>query len=565
LVPPPPFVLQRARGRAPARLAMPDRFRRLLASSVVLPLLLPGCGKLERMLGLEDEKREEGKEGKADKDGKTPGKGDDAPAPDIDGSAPPEPLARSDHKLRFPGKSGEHMGFDLDKLSKLRALAGAVEIPEWSSPGEGTERHVRDDDLRTAWSCRVRPEQPCAIGIHFPEPAEVEAVRLYAIPSGNKAPHARPKRVRVHTTEGWAEARMADEDREWHVLLGEPVRTRNLSLEVLETWGDGPLQLAELEVYGRSGVARDPLALDPAHAVITFETPVWRQKLRTNTAGPAFVETVDVDGRLRRLLPGSALVGRMGDRMLLVERASWSTCNDHQGAYDLLDTHTRVVVPLGDMGGFAGDVFRHAGGLGFAIGRADAYEAHAQGVVLDEGTYERRSTDRLEQRKPDELFAAWGMESTPLPHDDARPLDDPPTGCGPAQAPALAALRAHLPKRTKLVAAQWYACSMDEGSRLLLTTGGACGKQWHVAMLDAEGELVGERAGKQSGMHARLRRIDGGSFLVELWGSNDQPRLLLAQGDGLVDVGEATAFSLRPPAGCRKQCATGFEDLGPGS
>jgi hypothetical protein len=274
---------------------------------------------------------------------------------------------------------------------------------------------------------------------------------------------------------------------------------------------------------------------------------------------------VDLDGRLRRLLPGSALVGRAGDRMLLVERASWSTCDDHQGAYDLLDTQTRVVVPLGDMGGFAGEVFRHTGGLGFAIGRASEYETHLQGVVLDEGAYERRSTDRLEQRKSDELLGAWGMETKPLLRDDVRPLDDPPSGCGPAEAPLLAALRARLPKRTKLAAGQWYACTMDGGSRLALTSGGACGKQWYVAVLDAEDEVVGERSGTQAGTHVRLRRLDGGSLLVELWGADDRPRLLLAEGEGLADVGEATAFSLRPPAQCRTRCDVGFEDLGPGS
>jgi hypothetical protein len=535
---------------------MPALPRRLLVPLALL--LLPGCGKLQALLGLGGEQDPPRKA--------PPTPVVDAPAPDLGGgSAPPEPLVRADHKLRFPGKSGEHMGFDLDKLSKLQALAGAVEIPEWSAPGEGTERHARDDDLRTAWSCRVRPEQPCAIGIHFPEPAELEVVRIYAIPAGGGGSRARPKRVRLHTSEGWAEARMPDENGMWHVLLGEPVLTRNATLEILEVHGDGPLQLAELEVYGRSGVPRDPLALEVGRTVVTFEPPIWRKKLRTSTAGPAFVESVDVDGRLRRLLPGTALVGRTGDRMLLVERANWTTCDDHQGAYDLLDTHTRVLVPLGDMGGFAGDVFRHTSGLGFAVGRADGYEAQLQGVVHDEGAYERRSTDRLEQRKPAKLLGDWGMEGTPLSRDDARPLDDPPSGCGPAQAPALEAVRATLPKRTKLVASQWQACTLDDGGRLLLTTGGACGKQWQVVVLDAEGELVGQRAGTQPGTHTRLRRLDGSSLLVELWGDDDRPQVLLVEGIGLVDVGEAAGLSLRPPAGCRKRCDVGFEDLGPGS
>lgn len=541
---------------------MPAVPSRLLVLSALL--LLPGCGELERMLGLDEEGDRAKAAAKAEAKAKAAEAAEAAEAqPDLGArSAPPEPLVRSDHKLRFPGKSGEHMGFDLDKLSKLRALAGAVEIPEWSSPGEGTERLVRDDDLRTAWSCRVRPDRPCAIGIHFPEPAEVEAVRIYAIPPGGKTSRARPKRVRLHTAQGWAEARLADEDGLWHVLLGEPVPTRNVSLEILEVYGDGPLHLAELEVYGRSGAPREPLTIDLARTVVTFETPVWRRKLRTSTAGPAFIEAVDVDGRLRRLLPGGALVGRMSDRLMLIERAIWTTCDDHQGAYDLLDTHTRVLVPLGDMGGFPGDVFRHTGGLGFAIGHVDGYQAQVQGVVIDEGVYERRSTGRLEQREPGKLLSDWGVEAKPLPHDGARPLDDAPAGCGPAGVAALDALRVHLPK---LGAEHWHACSLDDGAQLLLSTGGPCGKQWHVVVLDAEGQRRGERTGKEPGMHARLRRLDAGTLLVELWGSADRPRLLQVGSDGLVDVGDATGLSLRPPAGCRKRCDVGFEDLGAGS
>ena len=439
------------------------------------------------------------------------------------------------------------MGFDLDKLSRLRALTGAVEIPEWSSPGEGTERLVRDDDLRTAWSCRVRPEQPCAIGIHFPEPAELEAVRLYAIPRGEKGARSRLKRVRLHTTDGWAEARMADEDGAWHVLLGEPVRTRNVSIEVLETWGDEPLELAELEVYGRSGVARDPLVVDPSRVVITFDGPVWRQKLRTSTAGASFVETVDVDGRLRRLLPGSALVGRLGDRMLLVERASWSTCDDHQGAYDLLDTQTRVVVPLGDMGGFPGNVFRHAGGLGFAIGTASGYEVHVQGVVLDESTYERRITDRLELRKPAELLSAWGMEATPLVHDDAHPLDDPPSGCAPAKAAVL-----RLPDGVKVEGPHLQA------SRRIVTTANILEDDFRLSLptgtVSAEG---------YTGFVAKVQAVDDGTALFVRGGDYTETKVFLndavllnpaidpaRRARRIVLQGEIPSV-VNPPPGCR--------------
>lgn len=527
--------------------------RLLLVSSALL--LLPGCGKLQAMLGLDEDPPPPPK----------PAPPTDEPPPEVDPlSAPPEPLSRASRKLRFPGKSGEHMGFDLDKLSKLYALAGAVEIPEWSSPGEGGERLVRDDDLHTAWSCRPSAEVGCALGIHFPVPADVEVVRLYAIPPGDGSARARPKRVRIHTAEGWAEARLADEDGLWHVLLGEPVRTRNVSVEIMETYGDAPVHVAELEVYGRSGTLRDPLAIDLAHAVVTFEPPVWRKKLRTNTAGRAFLEMVDVDGRVQRLLPGTAVVGRTGDRLLLVERASWSTCDDHQGTYDLLDTHTRVLAPLGDMGGFGGHVFRHAGGLGFAIGRIEGDDPTLEGVVLDQGVYERRTTGRLDEREPTEILADWGAEDVALPHDQAHPLAEPPPGCGPAPAPALERLRPHLPRRTTIDATQWTACSLGGPNQLLVTTGGLCGKRWQVAVLDGEGALLGQRSGKESGTHVRLRRLDESSMLVELWGSGDRPRLMLAE-TGVVEVGTVTGLSLRPPAGCRKRCDVSFEELGQGS
>ncbi|MCX4241500.1 hypothetical protein [Paraliomyxa miuraensis] len=539
-------------------LVSPDRPMHLAArrlSLLLCALLLPGCGKLEALLGLDEDP--------------PPPPPRPAAAAEADPSAepvsaPPEPLVRASQKLRFPGKSGEHMGFDLDKLSKVYALAGAVERPEWSSPGEGSERLVRDDDLHTAWSCRPSSESGCALGIHFPVPAEVEAIRLYALPPGDGPARARPKRIRVHTTQGWAEARLADEDRLWHVLLGEPVQTRNLSVEIMETHGEGPVQLAELEVYGRTGTPRDPLAITLAHTVVAFDPPVWRKKLRTHSAGRAFLERVDADGRLQRLLPGTALVGRTGDRLLLIEQATWSTCDDHQGAYSLLDTHTRVLVPLGDMGGFGGRVFRHTEGLGFGIGRVEGDDAKVEAIVLDEGVYERRTTGRLDQRAPAQMLADWDIEGAPLATDPSGTLASPPPGCEPASATSLAGLRPHLPKRTSLDATQWTACSLGDDHQLLISTGGPCGKQWQVVVLGSEGALLGRRSGKEAGTHVRLRRLDESSMLIELWGADDRPRLLLAE-LGLVDVGTITGLSLRPPIACRTRCDTSFEDLGPGS
>lgn len=430
------------------RVLAPALPRRLLVLGALL--VLPGCAKLQELLGSDETppRRSSETEGEVQR------------PPDIgDGSGPPEPLVRAERKLRFPGKSGEHMGFDLTRLSRLFALAGAIEIPEWSHAGRGTARMVRDDDLRTAWVCELAPERACAVGIHFPRKAEAEAIRLFAATPA-KGPHARPKRVRIHTDEGWAEAKLADEDGLWNVQLGEPARTRNLTLEIMETYGDGPVHLAELEVFGHGGTPRPALAFDMSRRGVSFQSPVWKKKSSTNTAGVAFVEFVDVDGRMQRLLPGTALIGRTGDRLMLIERAGWSTCDDHQGSYSLLDTKTRVIAPLGDMGGFAGNVFRHTEGLGFAMGRIDGDDPEVQGVVLDEHKYERRSTSRLERREPRDLLAAWNVTDEMLSRGDSLAMGDPQVSCEPAEAEALETIKSSLPRRSKTQLAHWSMCDL---------------------------------------------------------------------------------------------------------
>ncbi|MCH9684302.1 MAG: hypothetical protein K0V04_22905 [Deltaproteobacteria bacterium] len=532
---------------------MPALGRRLLLAS---SLLLPGCAKIQSLLGLDgdDPKPEENKD-------KAPQPETKAAAADDDGGAPPEPLVQATRKLRFPGKSTEHMGFDLSKLSSLYALAGAVEVPEWSDTGHGPPRIVRDDDLRSSWSCTLAPDQTCAIGIHFPNEADVEVLRLQLRSPAEDPKYARPRRIRVHTGPGWAEATVPNEDGPWHLALGEPITTRNLSVEIIETHGEGAVHIAELEVYGRRGSPRAPLELQPDRRVVSLREPVWSRRSRTHTASTGFVEEVDVDARLRRVIEGSALFGQRGDRLMLVERLLWTTCDDHQAAYDLLDTKTRVVMPMGDMGGFGRQIFRHADGLGFAVAQIDGQEGSVQAVVIDHDRYEHRTSNRLDRRTPHELLRSWKFEPDPLLRADATAPTNPPASCGAARIEQLDALRPHLPRRTKIIADQWHSCSLDNGYQVLMSTMGECGKQWHVAVLDSEGGLMGERSGKESNSHFRLRRLDSETILIERWGDDDRPSAMLVDSDGPHDVAGTVALSQRPPAGCRTSCGLDFADL----
>ena len=520
---------------------MSDVAPRLL---VALALSLPGC-----------DKEEEKPETKAKPEAAGDSEGTPEKSPLL-----PEPLTRAKHKLRFYGTANEHMSFALPKLSKLHALAGAIEIPEWSLPGEGAPRLTRDDNLRTSWTCTPTKEDSCAIGIHFPEPADVAGLRLYSAAPEGGGPHARPSVVRMHTHEGWTEVRVPDDDRPWHVLLGEPIPSRNFTLEIIEMHGDGPMHLAEFEVYGKTGTPRPPLNLDLSKRVITFDSSPWKSKARIHNARASFVEQVDVDGRLQRMLPGTAVYGKQGDRMLLIENTSWASCGEHRGTYQLYDRETRVSVPLGDFGAFGTSAFRHKEGLGMALGILGLDDGTMQAVLLDGDDFERRAYNRLEQRPPRELLEAWGFETEALSRASTTTLADT-KGCSAAKESQLELLKPHLPRRAKVVADQWHQCDLGGGTFMLMSTGGECGRDWRLAALDSEGELLGMDSGKENGMHARLRRVDAETMLVELWGSKDGPRMYKVDIDGPRKVGKATAFSLRPPASCRKKCETSFDDL----
>ncbi len=529
---------------------IPGRRCVLLAIAVTLP----ACGKIKGLLGMSDGNDKPPPAKEAPKE-PTP-----TVAP-IEDAAPPEPLVRADRKLRFPLKSSEQMGFDLSKLSELYALAGAVEVPEWSRPGDGAARLVRDDDGYTTWSCTPADTESCALGIHFPRDAGAEMIRVqFSSPTENEA-HARPRRVRVHTAQGFAETTLPEKDGPWHLGLGEPITTRNVILEILDTYGEGTVPVAEFEVFGRTGTARPPLEIEPDRRVVSILPPVWRRRSRTHTAGTAFIEQVDVDGKLTRLVPGTALLGRAGDRLMLIERMEWTLCNDNQTVYDLLDRKTRVIVPLGDMGGFGGDIHRHSQGLGFAMAHIDGLEGSVQAVVIDDDRFEHRTSNRLERRTPQQLLKDWGFEPEPMDRADAGTLADPPAGCGAARIDQLDALRPMLPKRTKLVASQWHTCSLGGGTQLLMTTQGDCGREWRIAVLDGENSLIREHSAKESGAHIRLRRLDGEAMLVELWGSKDRPTVRLVDIDGVRAIEGTTTLSLRPPADCRKHCGARFEDL----
>ena len=97
------------------------------------------------------------------------------------------------------------------------------------------------------------------------------------------------KKVRIHTDEGWAEAMLPDEPTHGYVVFGKEVATRTLVLEVLGVHGDddedAKVHVGELEVYGSSGVAREPWDIDPARVVVRELDAAWSVADRRHRTG----------------------------------------------------------------------------------------------------------------------------------------------------------------------------------------------------------------------------------------------------------------------------------------
>ncbi len=466
---------------------------------------------------------------------------------------PPIDPPRASAAASVKAKAADHLGFALDQLAGWYALEGQAVVPSWAATSDARPELARDDDLRTSWTCTPAPERPCALGLSFGEPATVRAIRIYGAsgPDWNTyRAHPRVHGVRVHTDAGWVTASFDDGASHGYVVLAAPVETRSIALEILGTHEGKKSQtihLAELEAYGTSGPARPPLNLDPEAAIVTFETEAWKNKGSSHTIRLAFLEVVRPDGTPQRLLRGTALLGRKGDRFLMIEKLHGSTCDAHQGSYVLLDQRTRMLYPLAAMGGVPGEVLRHDVGEGFAVRAAGDASRPFRAVLLDEGAVVAKWPPKHPQRA-EEARVDWGFTAPRgLSRGGAR-LGSPPEGCAPAEVDAFPNLfeDGQLPQPVQVV-----ACRLDDAHQAVLAADASCGTAWLVAVVDGTGTVVHRVESKEDGRGLRLARIEGVGVLVEATrAAGASSDLLSVAADGITVFEKGAALALRPPSTC---------------
>jgi hypothetical protein len=529
------------------------------ASACTLLVVATGCERLEALV---EQHKKEDDDVVLEPDEKIV---TDDPAPPVEkpkstlGKPPePVPLTRARRRGEFLVRGTTHLGFNLDQVDGLVGVAGALEIPEWSVVGTGSVELMRDDDLETAWACVPEQFRPCAIGFHLAEPGEVHAIRLFAAASGKRYDQrARPAKVRVHTDDGWFDADLDDGAQYTYVVFGKPTKTRNLSIEFLTFHGKakGGLELAELEVYGRGGIPRAPMVLDPEQMVVALDRAKWSKSHHGQTLGATFLGTL-TDGVIKRVLPGTAIYGRASDPILLVESLASTDCRTHKGMFFLLNRNTRVMVPLGDLGSMGGQIFRFTEGNGFAGGYVDDLDARVTGVVLEDGTYQQRRTQRLAKVTGPAFLDSVGIERTPLVRGGV-PSNGEVAGCIRGSDDTLAQLRAATGGKPELVPGVWMVCDLGDGTRAFLTDYGPCGKAWEISVLDGKQKVVARKQAKRKGSRLHVRRRGADQLWVEIGGADDAVELFAVSRSGLKSM-PGVALSVSAPAGCRETCDAGL-------
>lgn len=488
------------------------------------------------------------------------------------------PLVRSEKMLPLPGHGSASMGFRVDQLADVYALAGAIEVPPWSAASEGGPRSLRDDDIDTAWTCVPSGEDRCAVGMHFPAVAKTHSIRLFAATQDFEF-YPRPKRVRVHTEDGFTDVLLADTNAPQFIEFAEPVLTRNLIIEVLEVFPgsskEPKLHLTDLEVYGIAGVAREPLEIDPATVVVVPTISPWRKAARaTYDRTEMFLHWTDSQGELHRLIEGTALRGRKGDRLMLIERMSGQgECDAPRGTFFMLDTKTRVTAPLGDLDGVGGDTFRAADGQGIVIGYQGKLDTQLNGIFAEPGKYRRRQTPfRADLRAGEDYFEQWKLDPQKLRREPPA-LNETIDGCAVGDealvAELTAAKEAAAPKKRRRKPkkrggdpegdrpAAWQICELSDGARAFITDNGPCGSSWEMTVLGSDGTIVATQSGKGERSFLRVARL-GENILVQVGDGTDQTSVWRANPEGLTEVAPRGMFALQPPAICRENCLEPF-------
>jgi hypothetical protein len=230
-----------------------------------------------------------------------------------------------------------------------------------------------------------------------------------------------------------------------------------------------------------------------------------------------------------------------------------TTCEHHRGQCYLVDQHTRVVAPIGDLGGIGADVYRSREGVGFAHGKVDDDTADLAGVLLEGTSYERRRTQRRSTATPAETLEEWKL-ATPALVRGGSAINRELEGCKLGGDQAIGVLTSATAREPVEKPAEWMVCELGERTSAFVTDHGPCGAGWEIVVVADEQRVVAQKSAKRKGARARLRRTGLDAFLVEIGGDDDKTEVYRIDRAGIVGPITGTALAISPPDACRSRC-----------
>jgi len=277
-------------------------------------------------------------------------------------------------KSAVAAKAHKELGYRAAPAMKgIYGLQGRPAAVSWAAAAEG-EESLQDDDLNTAWTCRPDSQHGCAIGFELPQASPVKVVRIWgaAGPKWNQYQATpRPALVRLHSDAGYVDVQLPDGAGFRYVVFAKPIETQRLVLEVLGTHGGTQgkeIAIAEFEVFGTSGDRRAPLDVDSESVGLFHERNPWIERSGNYVIRHVFLTEGEGDEQ-RRFARGTAMLGKKGDRLLLIEDWMAYACTPPEGGnlreYSVLDQKSRLVYSLPAQA--EAPILRHPQGLGFAF------------------------------------------------------------------------------------------------------------------------------------------------------------------------------------------------------
>ena len=256
----------------------------------------------------------------------------------------PDEMKPSPDQSTFAVRAVTHLPLP-ETLTLYALMPSRISVAGVDEP-KGTA--LQDDNLLTDVACAVQDGAPCSIDVRFEKPVTVSAVRLFTgsgVSRKKLKASGRASKIRVVTEQGAAEASM---EKHWDfttLLLGTPVETASLRIDILDIYGPKKLSsvtLAELDVLGTKGPARPPMRIDRAEMYTKADGLFWRGGKFTD----AWMEQTDLKGNRQRLFRGSRVYGALKQRFYLAERVVKASCPGamyfEERRYTVVDSNRRM-------------------------------------------------------------------------------------------------------------------------------------------------------------------------------------------------------------------------------